>query len=181
MFQGSVRSKRGKLKKKGYISHLARVKRYDILEQTKRLHLKIARICSDFLFVLFDETITTKTGPLQHPARSLCHYDMQTSSSFQFIVRMFTIHGYLPSYLAARYKVRLCRGQARHSMFACLGDKYTWRWNMQRRQHEFDMWFPYIIRKVAWVVGQVIDPVFAPSTAGASSAHPKLGLNNGLT
>ena len=35
--------------------------------------------------------------------------------------------------------------------------------------------------KVACVVGQVIDPVFASSTTGPSSALEKLGLNNGLT
>ena len=35
--------------------------------------------------------------------------------------------------------------------------------------------------KVACVVGQVIDPVFASSTTGPSSADQRLGLNNGLT
>lgn len=70
-----------------------------------------------FYFCPFRWNDNNKNGA---PATSCKIPMMQTSSSFQFIVRMFTIHGYLPSYLGARYKVRLCRGQARHSMFACL-------------------------------------------------------------
>ena len=38
-------SKRGKLKNKGGIGHLVCVKRCYMLEQPKRLHLRIARIC----------------------------------------------------------------------------------------------------------------------------------------
>ena len=120
--------------------------------------------------------------------------------------RLSSISSFLP---APRYKVGLQGMAARHRMFACLklfdllnwlseplimldGTLKVWcRMEMSTPEDDEDgtcsttTWIWYVISlhhgKVACVVGQGIDPVFAYSTAGASSAHQKLGLNNGLT
>ncbi len=76
-------SKRGNLKNKGGISHVACVKRCCILEQPKR-------ICSyllPFSLISFSMKRSNKSGPPQDPVRSLI-----------ISTEMFTVHGCFPSY-----------------------------------------------------------------------------------
>ena len=150
-----------------------------------------------FSFCPSQWTIRTNTGPcniLQDP------YDMQTSSNFQFIVRCKDIHHSRLSSFLRLHDTRSGYPVAQPGA-ACLrvsmldGTLEVWRrmemstsedgtCSIAAWQHRSDMYW-YVISlhhgKVACVVGQGIDRAFAYSTAGASSAHQKLGLNNGLT
>ena len=82
-------SKRGKLKNKGGIGHLVCVKRCYILEQPRRLHLRIARICLYVpLFSLF--SFSMKRSEKMVPARSC--------NSCIVWIEMFTVRSYFPSY-----------------------------------------------------------------------------------